>query len=66
MSLEGFSICVTLNFLPLLFFFFDFKVVVLSPGLYPFINTAAHSFGDKFSMINTVVEVLNIFCIFCH
>ena len=46
------------------FFFFDFKVVVLSPDLYPFINTAVHSFGDKFSMINTVVGVLNIFCFF--
>ena len=55
---ERFSICVTLNFLSL-------KVVVLSPGLYPFITTAAHYSGDRFSMINTVVGVLNIFCIFC-
>lgn len=30
----------------LIFFFFHFKVIVLSPGPYPFINTAAHSSGE--------------------
>ena len=29
-----------------LIFFFHFKVIVLSPGPYPFINTAAHSSGE--------------------
>ena len=30
----------------LIFFFFHFKVIVLYPGPYPFINTAAHSSGE--------------------